>query len=479
MENDIQDLEWEIPPNKITISRFDDSEQIPKGIKKVLINRDEDYKLRLTLFHDDDEFKEKIEEAIDKEKSSNNFFEFSGLDENSRQYIFKNCLITKSESSFNPSFKQKFELFISEVYMTTDFKKEKSYLTEWYLNGPEIYVFNKITKRIKSKGVREHLFSKNDQRFDKNGKFQVSYSTDFIKVDYSDFQFLITRVPHEYGPKWSANIGIEYRKEWGRIPEENERKIVSELCSFILGRQLLLIGNTVYGHDWNIINEYFCNPWGESPRSICNISKNDRSPVRIRMCSNDAESLIYQLLPQYFKLRSDLGLCEALWFYWISRYTTIGMNLPILWSAIEVLMKKWLKGRKSKSHGVYIKKSEFETLLKSELDFIEKKLVGIPHKDAIIANIKRSNEMSLTDKIPVFFEELPLNIDKAKWKTIAYERHYFAHGGLDFDDINWKSIIGKTDALETIFHKVMLKLLGYSGKYIDYSVEEWAEKELV
>ncbi len=52
------------------------------------------------------------------------------------------------------------------------------------------------------------------------------------------------------------------------------------------------------------------------------------------------------------------------------------------------------------------------------------------------------------------------------------------HGRMIFDKMDWKQMIQHVNTFETLVHKVLLRLLGYSGTYIDRSVVGWNDKHL-
>jgi hypothetical protein len=43
------------------------------------------------------------------------------------------------------------------------------------------------------------------------------------------------------------------------------------------------------------------------------------------------------------------------------------------------------------------------------------------------------------------------------------------HGATQFDKTDWDSVLQQVNTFETLLNKVLLKLLGYSGNYIDRS----------
>jgi hypothetical protein len=155
----------------------------------------------------------------------------------------------------------------------------------------------------------------------------------------------------------------------------------------------------------------------------------------------------------------------------------VGTNLPILAAAMESIMEGWYKYNKSKSQGAYIKDDEFKVLLKDEIDSIRIKLKDMPYGDKVVKAILRTNKFGIMERYRVFFEEIGLSIDDNEWKAIS-GRHKFVHGKISFAETNWELTTQHVDILETLLHKILLKLLGYTGNYIDRSILGWNDKRL-
>lgn len=475
-------LEWEVLREPITIPKVDDRAELPKGKKKIVINRDEDYNLRATLYFKDSTFKGHLRQSSAVAGSFPEKFDIQGSYLDSVLYTLESCLIGETtirriqdgQESFDTAF-----LNFQGLRMRYKNEKEGTHLTEWYLNGPRDDVFCRVTDRkVLSSFFRQRFASKEDKiNSIKISRDASSVGIDFLRIKACDFQFLVTRVPKGIGPSWSSNIGIEYRKAWGRIPDMHEREKIEELCSFIFGRQLLSVGYTIYDQNENMVEGYAVNPWGREARSFC--SKHyDKPPIRINNSTRGkAEHTINQLLPTYYEMRESLCLKEALWNYWISRDMPIGTNLPILAAAVESIINGWFKYTKSKSQGVYMKKEEFEALLKEEIEAMTKKLEGKLNGDKIVEKILKAYDFGIMERYRVFFEEINLTIGDLEWEAIK-ERHEFVHGRVLFGETDWKRVIQHANTFETLLHKVLLKLLGYSGTFIDRSVLGWKDKQL-
>ena len=88
-------------------------------------------------------------------------------------------------------------------------------------------------------------------------------SSDHVHIKMNDCEFNIVKVPETFSPTWSKKIGIEYNIDSGKIPNDEERASISELTSFLLGRQLLHIGHTSYYYK-RVLEAVALNPWGDT-----------------------------------------------------------------------------------------------------------------------------------------------------------------------------------------------------------------------
>jgi hypothetical protein len=383
--------------------------------------------------------------------------------------------------------------------MKTGNKKEGIHLTEWFLNGPEDGFFSRITNRKVTRTYhRERLESKESKRdkieispekektekgfLEKFDSIDTSLETsskrvDFLKIEANNLKFLVGKVPDGIGPNWSSNVAIEYRKAWGGIPSVSEREEILEVCSFVLGRQLLSIGYTLYDENEDIVEAYGRNPWGRSTRSFC--SQPDFPPINIFAIppSSKAETLIGGLLPKYHEVCELFFFKEALWNLWISRQVPVGTNLPILAAGIESIINGWFYSGGSRSKGLFLERDRFVELLKEDLNNIRQKLEGIPEREKIVDKIMRANEFGIMERYRRFFQEINLSVASEEWDAIK-ERSKFVHGEELFDKTDWRVVVQRTQALETLFNKIFLKLLEYKGDFINRSITGWPNAQL-
>jgi hypothetical protein len=476
-------LEWEILREPLIITNISPQKELPELKKRLEIKRGNDYKLLAILYFKDSSFTGNLRH------SSNIAGSFhKGFDINCYYFAsvctLESCVLGKTTLRMGQEDSEQLDtsaINFQKLRIKSNSEEEGTHLVEWYLNGPTSHVFHGATERKVTRNyIRERVFSKEKIDSIDISKDSSSFGVDFLKIRIDDLQFLITKVPQGIGPVWSSNIGIEYRQTWGRIPDYFEREKIYEFCSFIFGRQLLPVGYTIYDKNEKVLESYAENPSGNA-KSFC-LNQYDLPPVRLFPVStvghDNAENIIEKLFPSYLELREPLCLKEALWNYWVSRDTPVGINLPILASAVESIINGWFKYTKSKSKGVFMPKNDFELLLKDEIESVTKKLRTIANGDKIVEKMLKAYELGIMERYRVFFEEINLAVNNPDWDAIR-ERHKFVHGHALFDDVDWECVIQHVRTLETLLNKILLKLLGYSGTFIDRSVIGWNDQQLV
>ncbi len=476
-------LEWEVLNEPVSITTVNENKSLPKGQKKIVIDRDEDYNLRAVLHFKDPNFRF-ARKPTEVPGSFIDTFEITGSDYiNSHSYILESSHIGEVQrrmDNVENEFLGRAKLIFHELGMKTSNKNKVTHLTEWCLNGPRDHVFSRVTERKVSNIFTRTRLESIDKPFKsvEISRESSSGGVDFLMIKTGDLQFVIEKVPKKIGPNWSTNTGIEYRTIWGGIPDVAKREKLIEICSFVFGRQLLPIGHTLYDKDENVIEAYARNPWREAAKFYC--SKPDIAPISIRLPQQGrAETIISQLLPKYLELCESLCLKEALMNYWVSREMPLGANLPILAAGVESIINGWFRYNKPKSKDVFLNKRNFKEILGEEFEHIKNRLLKVNNGDKIVEKILRVNEISGTmERYRVFFEEIKLPINEKEWDAIK-KRHIFAHGGVIFDKTDWREIAQRKHTFETLFTKIFLKSLEYSGTFIDRSTIGWPEMQLV
>jgi hypothetical protein len=467
-------LEWEIidPDQEVSFLTFETNLYDLNRECIIRFTRDNQYRLFATISgiienRNELELKGSIEkgEFITTETvmgfSSDGLFKykFTGV------FLGKSTLSPMSVKSSALKFQADFIFSTVEKSIVTN-TNQTAILQEWYLTGYSNVNFTRSTSRGVDKSfkrLRDGIDPEEERRLITSSG---SYN-DYLLVKYIDTSFIVSKVPKEFGPEWSFNISIEYRQSFGRIPNENDREAISELVGFVLGNQLLKIGQTSYDKSTSLIIQEYQSPWGDNVVSRC--QSISLPPVELGNYQgwNRAEILLNELINSYLTLRNKLRLKDALWKYWIAKYSTLGANLPILSSAVETLAEQVIKSHPEVKL-YYIDRMKFLEIIKDELVSIEQKLEGNSHKTIIINKLKGATVRGSNEKLDVLFEIIDLKIGKIEREAIK-ARNKMAHSSLsEISEEEIKETIRYTRAYETLFNRIFLKILSYSGEYKDY-----------
>lgn len=143
-----------------------------------------------------------------------------------------------------------------------------------------------------------------------------------------------------------------------------------------------------------------------------------------------------------------------------------------------MLKKAWYLSRKSKSRGIYMPKKEFDELLGDELATIEEKPREVKHGERMVRRMRGTFNFGATESMEFFLEELGLPIGPTE-RSALRARNSMAHGSSALlDESRYQEMINDTLSYRTLFNRILLKILGYNGDYVDYSAKGWPERPL-
>lgn len=493
----IDNLEWEGLQKKYKIGKYGGikSRFLPQGFKTMEVHRDENYKINGKLIGDiinrEDMVPLEYNLQQPKHKQIYNIYKISDIVADYEM----NCSVTNlifRGSRNGDKFEAKFAIdFVRRDFHNTS---KTSWLTEWFLNGKNIpyggSIHSKLLKKYEitmkepSTPILAHSHELHqDFLFGKSHKFCFESYNDkgYLFVEFKDKTgvdryFTIQSVPDNYGPSWSENIAIEYKKEWW-IPSPEERTQINEIVSFLIGRQLISVGYTEYDKKGLIIKDCVKTPQiakGIHLQELCK-DKYISSPVNTiegNPWENNLSTYLKKIIPNYLSLRDELKLDDVLEKYWLSKSIPIEAEIIVLAASLETLFNAWYKSKKSKSKRKYISHKLFNRIIEKCLKSIEKNLNTIDFednpdfRDRILRKIQNSYQMGYNESVAFFFKEIDLKIGKIEEETIKY-RNKPVHGNLNKNE-DTSELHKMTNAYRTLLNRSILKILGYEKHYIDY-----------
>jgi hypothetical protein len=337
--------------------------------------------------------------------------------------------------------------------------------TDWYLNGPRRFLFDRPTNHsFSTRYVRDRG---DGRRVDLVGPGGPSGQLDHIVVETPDLTFVVHQVPEKFGPTWSKNIGIEYGWGGSVIPGEDVRDAIAEIIGFTTGRRLLRVGSTDFDGAGRLVAREGLSPWGDENQSLC--ESPDDSPFRMDGSlenSTRLEEILVDLVPKYLRARGPYSMKDALEDFWIAQQAPIETDLPIFSAAVECLKSAWFKAPRTRTKGVFIEKAKFDRLLADTFGKAHEALKEEPFREAIMAKMRRSYEMSANEGLRTFFVELGLKIGSRERAAIK-ARNSPAHGRSAATDEELGAMHDHGRTYRILFERVFLRVLAYDGQYVD------------
>lgn len=300
-----------------------------------------------------------------------------------------------------------------------------------------------------------------------------SMSRDSFYVANSSFEVLAARAPENLAPKWLKPISIQFGPQ-PLATDADYRARVLESLSFALGRRLISIGHTFLDKDHYPIKQKSVRPYSDNLKHEC-------AARSIAPCHKEwdhgsfSEARISQIAELYLKARSNLSLNDVLWDVWIARSFPWGMNLVAYSGALEQLAKAWLST--DENRGAYVPHEEYKQNIGVAILELIKTLPNSDSWKPIANKLKNANSIGSADRVKKFLDGIHLPIGEVE-KNVLIARNRFAHGGASASFGKEIFLSVTTKAYETLISRAILKTIGYSGTYVDYSTYEFPERDL-
>lgn len=339
------------------------------------------------------------------------------------------------------------------------------YSSLYFINSPRF----RSSMLRGTRRTQEKLYSRErgQQKVEKSLSTTHQSSSDYFQIKIASSVVNFCQTPGEYVPDWTKCCTLELEEHKFT---ETQLAAITEALSFVLGKHLIKVGATDFSSEWEPVKAYSCVPHHGDVKTECR--QPEMPPVRVDppgCCMN--EGLISEIVERYLGKHVDYNLRQAMILFWAAQRMPMETQLVKLHSALSSLRNTWFKSIKSKSKGKYMLDSEYEKYLAPIMNAIE----SIPERK-IVNKIVRANGMGENEKMDAFFEEIGLPIGDIERKSIRL-RNRFAHGEIcQADGID--ELLNACRAYQTLVSRVILKLLEYDGKYIDYSTLDFPERHI-
>lgn len=371
------------------------------------------------------------------------------------------------------------EIFVDEIeFLNSNFCPLKH--VEWIIN------FDIGDYRPKGQTRREYSTYLKRKRFDENWIEVELSSNGKASFDYFKCDFLINAdkrinliagyVPDSVATKTVKPGFLEFEEtDNSFLPTEFERQKILAALSFVLGRNLTSVGNTVLGEgDRRCSSKTF---WADAKNFVSDNLNKHPSPLDFPQLDGwlDNEYTSFMIGKIVSKM-NEIDIEYSLYLLWTGWNAPMNVRAFYLGAAIESLRDSYLNSVTQNS-GSLIRKStwkdKFDKPLMSLLDQIQNQ-PGLylnsderENLDVIRNKIKNLNQKSSNMKYSSFFEALDLSIGPVESEALK-ERNRAAHGHR-YRSSEYHRLSMNVEALYSLFARLILRITEASNFYIDYS----------
>jgi hypothetical protein len=287
---------------------------------------------------------------------------------------------------------------------------------------------------------------------------------------------LVGQVPEEIGSTEYKPGFIEFYNLNDCIPSEDTKRIILAALSFTLGRQIASVGSTSLAEDGDRVSY--------STKTVRLLGEQSAyrqpsyPPTQLSLPDYDHlegvldEKKVSKIISAVATKMEELNLEYPLFLVWLGQNSPREVRAAHLGAAIESLRDSYCENNlRTNLLPTNLWKEIMKPLLIEAFDNAHKKLelnLQISSEVKILRDkLSQLNDKSSNMKYDEFFELISLKNGKVE-KAALRERNKPAHGTRYLPN-QYRGLSITTDALYTLFNRIVLKLTDASDYYIDYS----------
>ncbi len=364
-----------------------------------------------------------------------------------------------------------------QVRKKINYNEESRHLIDWISNYSifPLGMHSRTTKRVISSTYNRE---RGNQHIDTINDRNINSSQDCIriesKINGQNFEAFIGEV-HKHFDVSEINPGfVEYQEyDSSNLNEDHRRSIILGL-SFIFGRELGWVGSTKYSNEWNPI-EYLAQSMFLAG-GVEALEKLNMPPAPLFLDNAKSqlfpdENKINRLLNSFLSNLDPLNLNHPIWLAWEANVAPLDNQATLLGAAIESIRTSFWESQEGKPGSLLIETSQWKKIKEQLLDAYSEAISGYEPKNdehnIVRRKIEQLNQKSSNMQYDDFFYEINLPIDEVEKKALR-ERNRPAHG-YRYSPEQYKSLNSNVRALRTLLNRIILKLIGGSDHYYDYS----------
>lgn len=279
----------------------------------------------------------------------------------------------------------------------------------------------------------------------------------------------VGKVPNVVAPAWMQPGFIEWRSLDGKpVSEDFRRKLLAAL-SFCLGREVSSIGFSEFSADWRRIRS------GATAlsRQGNNVSFDNPCCLPFDILAADGfldEERASTCVTRFLRATELFDIENPLWLYHVGRASPSEAAAAHYGAALEALRETYVKGQKLET--THLPRDLWDRVRVALQEAFEAAIRGVEIDSKAVDHIRKNaipglNSKSSNWKYPEFFERLGMGTGNVE-KAALGRRNKAAHGaGMQKPD--YRVLTNMNNAMQTLFHRTMMRVIGLEYDYVDYS----------
>ena len=241
----------------------------------------------------------------------------------------------------------------------------------------------------------------------------------------------------------------------------------ASFISFLLGGNLKPLELRHYGEASQLLRSvHYQHKDSDCPVSLLQ----SRSLIPYAKMSNyvkDIGAAVSSLLEEYLALRNTLALDQFVGLANASNLLPFYLQIHPLATAMDLIANSWFQSVSTESGGTWIDDQEFSRVLEAVAPPLKNALYSLENGEKVWSRIQSSNRFGTTLRIPRFLDEIGISLSKKEQRILKF-RNGAIHGSLHTTKSKQEQF-QLTWGYYALIARTFLRLLGYTGLYIDYS----------
>jgi hypothetical protein len=355
---------------------------------------------------------------------------------------------------------------------------------EWIINfSLEPYIFSRTT-------TREQYDTFTRKRSERDKIERSSRKTTHRTLDHfccdctvegKNWSLVVGKVTEKVSDQKTLPGFIKFSDINNCLPSENTKQIILASLSFTIGRQVVSAGSTSLAEGGDRVSY--------TVKNVCLLGKEDAykqpsmppTPLNPTLQPSFVdENQVSSIVNAVAAKMKDLKMEYPLFLLWLGQVSPLDVRAAHLGAAIESLRDSYYNLETT----LLLPKNVWKTAIKEPLlKTFEDVTANLDEatKESAAINILRNKLGSLNDKssnmkYEEFFNLISLNIGKVENAALR-ERNKPAHGSR-YSSNQYPGLVMTTNALYTLFNRIVLKLTNAADCYIDYSTYGYPVRDI-